>query len=58
MDEVKSTMDNIAISIKTCAQLVRKLNSLLPEEERLEKFKLHPELEDDSDVEDGATGKF
>ena len=59
VNEVKKTMDNISASLSSCVRLVRKLNSLLPEEDRLEKFKLHPELEEDSDDdEDGATGRF
>ena len=49
-------LDNIESSLSTCVRLVRQLNTLLPKEQRLEKFKLHPELEEDSDIEENADG--
>ena len=57
MDEVKSTLNKIETSLSTCVRLVHQLNSLLPKEERLEKFKLHPEVEEDSDLEENADGE-
>ena len=56
VDEVKTTLNKISTSLSTCVRLVRTLNSFLPEEERLEKFRLHPELEEDSDIEDDEPG--
>ena len=54
---MKSALNNIESSLSSCVRLVRQLNSLLPKEERLEKFKLHPELEEDSDLEENADGE-
>ena len=54
---MKSTLNHIESSLSSCVRLVRQLNSLLPKEERLEKFKLHPELEEDSDLEENADGE-
>ena len=52
VDEVKTTMNKISDSLSKCVRLVRRLNAMLPEEDRLEKFRLHPELDDDDSEED------
>ena len=54
---MKTALNNIESSLSSCVRLVRQLNSLLPKEERLEKFKLHPEMEEDSDLEENADGE-
>ena len=56
VDEVKKTMNKTQDSLSSCVHLVHQLNSLLPRDERLEKFKLHPDMEEDSDIEEDTDG--
>ena len=51
VDEVRATLEKMQAALDHCVPLAQRLNSLLPEERRLEPFRLHPRVEDE---EDGA----
>ena len=51
MAEVHKALVNIQTTLDSCVPLVRRLNSFLPEQNRLERFKLNPEVESDSEEE-------
>ena len=51
MTEVHQALVSIQTTLDGCLPLVRKLNSFLPEQSRLERFKLNPDVESDSEEE-------
>ena len=56
VQEVCSTLDEIQSSLEQCVPLLQSLNYALPEEERLETFKLHPKEEEEEDCGVGGDG--
>ena len=52
MTEVEQALTRIKTTLDSCVPLVRRMNSYLPEENRLETFRLVPEVESDSEDDD------
>ena len=61
VNDVQTSLNQIEESLAHCVPLVQRLNNLLPEEDRLERFKLHPEPlegdESDGGSSDGERGE-
>ena len=49
MSEVENALKNIKTTLDSCVPLVKRLNTFLPEERRLERFKLNPEIESEEE---------
>lgn len=49
VSDVNNSLKNIKRTLASCVPLVQRLNGFLPEESRLERFKLNPEQESEDD---------
>lgn len=52
VSEVENALKNIKTTLDSCVPLVKRLNTFLPEERRLERFKLNPEIESEEEEEE------
>ena len=52
VSEVNNALKNIKTTLDSCVPLVKRLNTFLPEESRLERFKLNPEVESEEEEEE------